>query len=233
MRLLLVEDEVSLASSLKRGLSADGFVVEIAEDGKTGLWMARAMDFDIIILDLMLPGMSGFSVCRDLRKEQNWTPILVLTAKTGEFDEIESLDVGADDFLTKPFSYPVLLARIRSLLRRGARERPVVLTAGSLRLDPASRSCWHGDTPIELSPREFDLLEYLMRNRGQVVTKQQILNHVWDPEYEGNSNIVEVYIGYLRRKIDRPFGTETIITVPGSGYRLDDHAELGGGVPSG
>ena len=225
MRLLLVEDEVRLASSLKRGLSADGFAVEVAEDGKTGLWMASAMDFDIIVLDLMLPGMSGFSVCRELRKEHNWTPILVLTAKTGEFDEIESLDVGADDFLTKPFSYPVLLARIRSLLRRGVRERPVVLTAGLLRLDPASRSCWHGGTAIELSPREFDLLEYLMRNRGQVVTKQQILNHVWDPEYEGNSNIVEVYIGYLRRKIDRPFHTETIVTVAGSGYRLDDHAE--------
>ena len=223
MRLLLVEDEVTLAASLRRGLNADGFAVEMAEDGKRGLWLAQNMEFDIIVLDLMLPGMSGFSVCRTLREERIWTPILVLTAKTGEFDEIESLDVGADDFLVKPFSYPVLLARIRSLLRRGVRERPTVLEAGGLRLDPASRSCWRGSTPIELTPREFDLLEYLMRYHDQVVTKSEILNHVWDPEYDGNSNIVEVYVGYLRRKIDRPFSVETIVTVPGSGYRLQDH----------
>ena len=224
MRLLLVEDEVTLAASLRRGLNADGFAVEMAEDGKRGLWLAQNMEFDIIVLDLMLPGMSGFSVCRTLREERNWTPILVLTAKTGEFDEIESLDVGADDFLVKPFSYPVLLARIRSLLRRGVRERPTVLEVGGLRLDPASRSCWRGSTPIELTPREFDLLEYLMRYHDQVVTKSEILNHVWDPEYDGNSNIVEVYVRYLRRKIDRPFSVETIVTVPGSGYRLQDHA---------
>jgi len=223
MRLLLVEDEVTLAASLRRGLNADGFAVEMAEDGKRGLWLAQNMEFDIIVLDLMLPGMSGFSVCRTLREQRIWTPILVLTAKTGEFDEIESLDVGADDFLVKPFSYPVLLARIRSLLRRGVRERPTVLEAGGLRLDPASRSCWRGSTPIELTPREFDLLEYLMRYHDQVVTKSEILNHVWDPEYDGNSNIVEVYVGYLRRKIDRPFSVETIVTVPGSGYRLQDH----------
>ena len=223
MRLLLVEDEVTLAASLRRGLNADGFAVEMAEDGKRGLWLAQNMEFDIIVLDLMLPGMSGFSVCRTLREQRIWTPILVLTAKTGEFDEIESLDVGADDFLVKPFSYPVLLARIRSLLRRGVRERPTVLEAGGLRLDPASRSCWRDSTLIELTPREFDLLEYLMRYRDQVVTKSEILNHVWDPEYDGNSNIVEVYVGYLRRKIDRPFSVETIVTVPGSGYRLQDH----------
>ncbi|HUX04626.1 MAG TPA: response regulator transcription factor [Acidimicrobiales bacterium] len=222
MRLLLVEDEAKLAASLKRGLSADGFAVEVAVDGKNGLWLAQNMEFDIILLDLMLPGMSGFSVCSQLREARNWTPVLVLTAKTGEFDEIESLDVGADDFLTKPFSYPVLLARIRSLLRRGVRERPTVLETSGLRLDPASRSCWRGSTLIELTPREFDLLEYLMRYHGQAVTKSEILNHVWDPEYDGNSNIVEVYVGYLRRKVDRPFGTETIVTVPGSGYRLDD-----------
>ena len=223
MRLLLIEDEVRLAASLKRGLSSDGFAVEVAGDGKTGLWMAQEMDFDVIVLDLMLPGMSGFSVCRQLRADGVWTPILVLTAKTGEFDEIESLDVGADDYLTKPFSYPVLLARIRSLLRRGVRARPTILEAGGLRLDPASRSCWRGETPIDLTPREFDLLEFLMRYPGQVVNKLEILNHVWDPEYDGNSNVVEVYIGYLRRKVDRPFGTETIVTVPGSGYRLVDH----------
>ncbi len=222
MRLLLVEDEAKLAASLKRGLTSDGFAVGVGDDGKVGLWLAQSMEFDIIVVDLMLPGMSGFSVCSQLREARNWTPILVLTAKTGEFDEIESLDAGADDFLTKPFSYPVLLARIRSLLRRGVRERPPVLEIDGLRLDPASRSCWRGSTLIELTPREFDLLEYLMRYHGRVVSKSEILNHVWDPEYDGNSNIVEVYVGYLRRKIDRPFGTETIVTVTGSGYRLDD-----------
>ncbi len=223
MRLLLIEDEATLAASLKRGLNADGFAVEVAHDGKNGLWLAQTMVFDIVVLDLMLPGLSGFSVCRKLREGGNWTPILVLTAKTGEFDEIESLDVGADDFLTKPFSYPVLLARIRSLLRRGVRERPAVLEVGGLRLDPASRSCWRGSTQIELTPREFDLLEYLMRYHGQVVTKSEILNHVWDPEYDGNSNIVEVYVGYLRKKVDRPFGVTSILTVAGSGYRMDEH----------
>ena len=223
MRLLLVEDESGLATSLTRGLAADGFAVEVAEDGRTGLWMASELDFDIIVLDLMLPVMSGFSVCRELRERGVWTPILILTAKTGEFDEVESLDSGADDFLTKPFSYPVLLARIRSLLRRGVRERPTVLDAGGLRLDPASRLCWRGDASISLTPREFNLLEYLMRYSDRAVTKREILEHVWDPDFEGSPNIVEVYIGYLRRKIDRPFGTQSLITVPGSGYRFDEH----------
>lgn len=225
MRLLLVEDELDLAASLKRGLNADGFVVDVADDGKTGLWMAREMTFDIIVLDLMLPGLNGFSVCRELREKGVWTPIVILTAKTGEFDEIESLDSGADDFLTKPFSYPVLLARIRSLLRRGVRERPVVLEAGGLRLDPATRTCWRGEVSIDLTHREFDLLEYLMRYSNQAVTKREILLHVWDPDFEGSSNIVEVYVGYLRRKIDRPFGTETIVTVTGRGYQLIEHGK--------
>lgn len=225
MRLLLVEDEKSLASSLRRGLTEDGFVVEVADDGKTGLWMARELTFDVIVLDLMLPGMNGFSVCQKLREENNWTPILILTAKTGEFDEIESLDTGADDFMMKPFSYPVLLARIRSLLRRGVRERPAVLEAGGLRLDPATRSCWRGDVSIDLTPREFDLLEYLMRYSGQAVTKSEILLHVWDPDFEGSPNIVEVYVGYLRRKVDRPFDVETIITVPGGAYQLIKHVD--------
>lgn len=225
MRLLLVEDEASIASSLKRGLSADGFAVEIAGDGKVGLWMATAFDFDIVVLDLMLPGLNGFKVCHEIREQGIWTPILILTAKTGELDEIESLDSGADDFLTKPFSYPVLLARIRSLLRRGARERPTVLEADGLRLDPATRSCWRNDVPISLTPREFDLLEFLMRSGARVVNKNEILDHVWDPEFEGSPNIVEVYVGYVRRKIDRPFGTETIITVPGRGYRLVERAQ--------
>jgi two-component system OmpR family response regulator len=223
VRLLLVEDEEGLATSLTRGLRADGFVVEIAEDGMTGLWMAREQTFDVIVLDILLPGANGFLVCRTLREESNWTPILILTAKTGEFDEVEALDTGADDFLSKPFSYSVLLARIRALLRRGVRERPVVLEAGGLRLDPATRSCWRGDTAIDLTPREFGLLEYLMRYPDQVVTKREILEHVWDPDFEGSPNIVEVYVGYLRRKVDRPFGQESISTAPGSGYRLIDH----------
>jgi two-component system OmpR family response regulator len=220
MRLLLVEDEESLAASLTRGLRADGFGVDVAVDGPTGLWMAREQSFDVILLDLLLPGTNGFQVCRTLREEGDWTPILILTAKTGEFDEVESLDTGADDFLSKPFSYPVLLARIRALLRRGVRERPVVLEAAGLRLDPATRSCWRGDSAIVLTPREFGLLEYLMRHCGEVLSKREILEHVWDPDFEGSPNIVEVYVGYLRRKIDRPFGLDTIATVPGSGYRL-------------
>ncbi len=220
VRLLLVEDEAAIASSLKRGLQSDGFAVEIAENGKKGLWLASLTHFDVIILDLMLPGLNGFSVCHELRERGVWTPILVLTAKTGEFDEIESLDSGADDFLTKPFSYPVLLAHIRSLLRRDPHERPVVLEVGDLRLDPATRSCWRGDLAITLTPREFDLLEYLMRNVERVISKDEILDHVWGPDFEGSPNIVEVYVGYLRRKIDRPFNTTTIVTALGSGYRL-------------
>lgn len=224
MRLLLVDDEEALAASLTRGLRADGFGVEVANDGPTGLWMAREQSFDVIVLDLLLPGANGFQVCRTLREEGNWTPILILTAKTGEFDEVEALDTGADDFLSKPFSYPVLLARIRALLRRGVRERPAVLEAAGLRLDPATRSCWRGDSPILLTPREFGLLEYLMRHCGEVLSKREILDHVWDPEFEGSPNIVEVYIGYLRRKVDRPFELDTIATVPGTGYRLIDCA---------
>jgi DNA-binding response OmpR family regulator len=220
VRILLVEDEVGLATSLQRGLRADGYTVELAQDGLSGLSMARQCSFDVIVLDLLLPGMNGFVICRTLREEGCVIPILILTAKSGEFDEVEALDTGADDFLTKPFSYPVLLARIRALLRRDVRVRPVVLGAGDLHLDPASRSCWRGDEAIHLTPREFGLLHYLMSHCGEVVTKQEILDHVWDPEFEGNTNIVEVYVGYLRRKVDRPFGVETISTVPG-GYRMD------------
>jgi DNA-binding response OmpR family regulator len=217
---LLIEDEEGLASSLVRGFSADGFVVETTTDGTIGLWMAREQRFDAIVLDILLPGTNGFAVCRTLRQEGIWVPILMLTAKTGEFDEVEALDTGADDFLSKPFSYPVLVARVRALLRRGARERPAVLTAGELRLDIATRSCSLAGNDIRLTPREFGLLECLMRKRDEVVTKTQILEHVWDPDFEGSPNIVEVYIGYLRRKIDRPFGRNYIRTVPGSGYRL-------------
>ena len=220
MRLLLVEDEVRLAQSLQRGLSADGFSVDVSHNGVEGLWLAKNGSYDVIVLDLMLPDKSGFQVCADLRAAAVWTPVLILTAKTGEYDEIESLDTGADDFLTKPFSYDVLLARLRSLLRRGTRERPVTLRVGTLVLDPASRTCTRGDVRIRLTPREFGLLEYLLRYHDQVLTKSQILDHVWGSEYEGSSNVVEVYVGYLRRKIDKPFATQTILTVPGVGYRV-------------
>ncbi len=218
--MLLVEDEERLASSLARGLSADGFVVDVAVDGPSGLAAGVRDDFDAIVLDLMLPGMNGFSVCRALREARVWTPILILTAKTGEFDEVEALDTGADDFLTKPFSYPVLLARLRVLLRRVTRERPVVLEVGTLRLDPATHRCSRGETPISLTPREFAVLEFLMRAGEIVVTKDEVLDHVWGSEFEGSPNIVEVYVSYLRKKVDRPFGLETIVTIPGVGYRM-------------
>lgn len=220
MRLLLVEDELRLAESLTKGLRADGFVVDHVATGPEGLWRARELDYDVVVLDLMLPQMSGFRVCQTLREARVWTPILILTAKTGEFDEIESLDCGADDFLAKPFSYPVLLAHIRALVRRGASERPTVLEDGDLRLDPATRSCWRAQTRIELTHREFDLLEYLLRSDGRVVSKEEILEHVWDVDFEGSPNIVEVYVGYLRRKIDRPFATNTFVTIPRHGYVL-------------
>ncbi|HET9090407.1 MAG TPA: response regulator transcription factor [Acidimicrobiales bacterium] len=220
MRLLLVDDERRLADSLKRGLTADGFNVDLADDGISGLWLAKNNTYDVIVLDLMLPGKNGFQVCADLRAASVWTPVLVLTAKTGEYDEIESLDIGADDFLSKPFSYEVLLAHLRALLRRGTRERPVQLRAGDLVIDPAAHTCHRGSTLIELTPREFGLLEYLLRYHDEILTKVQILDHVWGSEYEGESNVVEVYISYLRRKIDRPFSMNSIRTVPGVGYRL-------------
>ena len=220
MRLLLVDDERRLADSLKRGLTADGFNVDLADDGISGLWLAKNNTYDVIVLDLMLPSKNGFQVCADLRAASVWTPVLVLTAKTGEYDEIESLDIGADDFLSKPFSYEVLLAHLRALLRRGTRERPVQLRAGDLVIDPAAHTCHRGSTLIELTPREFGLLEYLLRYHDEILTKVQILDHVWGSEYEGESNVVEVYISYLRRKIDRPFSMNSIRTVPGVGYRL-------------
>jgi DNA-binding response OmpR family regulator len=220
MRLLVVEDEKKLAMSLKRGLEADGFAVDVALDGTDGLWMATEHPYDAIVLDIMLPGINGYQLCGKLRDAKNWTPILMLTAKDGELDEAEALDTGADDFLRKPFAHVVLVARLRALLRRGQRERPVELTAGRLRVDPAQRLCWRDDTSVELTAREFSVLEYLIVNAGDVVSKQDILDHVWDYDFEGDPNIVEVYVRHLRRKIDEPFGEQSIQTVRGSGYRL-------------
>jgi two-component system OmpR family response regulator len=221
MRLLVIEDEHGLASALERGLEAEGFAVDVATDGAEGLFLAREHPYDAIVLDIMLPKMNGYVVCSTLRSEGNWTPILMLTAKDGEFDEAEALDGGADDFLSKPFSFVVLLARLRALLRRGVAERPAVLEAGDLRLDPATHRVFRGDAEIVLTGREFSLFELLMRRAGQVLTKRAILAHVWDDDFEGDPNIVEVYIGYLRRKLDAPFGRKAIETLRGVGYRLD------------
>jgi DNA-binding response OmpR family regulator len=224
MRILVVEDERLLAGALKRGLEAEGYAVDLAPDGQEGLWRAREQSYDAMVLDIMLPGMNGFQICATLREEDNWTPILMLTAKDGEYDEAEALDTGADDFLSKPFSYVVLLAHLRALMRRGVRQRPAVLAVGDLRLDPASRSVDRGGEPLRLTAREFAVLEYLMRHPGEVVSKADLLEHVWDFGYEGDPNVVEVYVGYLRRKIDAPFGRHTIETARGAGYRLADGA---------
>ena len=216
MRLLVVEDEERLAASLKRGLETDGFAVDVALNGTDGLWMARENEYDALVLDLMLPGVNGYRICATLRSEGDWTPIVMLTAKDGELDETEALDTGADDFLTKPFSHAVLVARLRALLRRGAPARPVTLECGAVRLDPASRRAWRGGEELRLTAREAQVLEYLLRHAGQVRSKRDILDHVWDSDFDGDPNIVEVYVRYLRRKI----GAEAIETVRGAGYRL-------------
>ena len=221
MRILLIEDDKHLAASVRRGLEADGFAVDVVLDGNEGLWQAQACSYDAIVCDILLPGMSGYRVCGELRKAGDWTPLLMLTAKTGELDEAEALDTGADDFLSKPFSYVVLLARLRALLRRRGHERPAVLEAGDLRLDPAAHRVWRGDTPIALSPRQFSLLEFLLRRAGEAVSKTEILDHVWDFAFDGDPNIVEVYILQLRRRIDEPFGRHAIETLRLVGYRLD------------
>ncbi|GAA3792382.1 MULTISPECIES: response regulator transcription factor [Amycolatopsis] len=216
MRVLVVEDERAFAETLRKGLTAEGFSAEVAHSGPDGLWLAREQRFDVIVLDLMLPGMSGYEVLKRLRQNEIWTPVLVLTAKDGEYDEADAFDLGADDYLTKPFSYVVLLARLRALLRRGAPERPAVLTLGDLRLDPAARTVHRGDREVELTAREFGLLEFLLRRRGEALSKREILTHVWDAHYDGDENIVEVYIGYLRRKL----GPDLIHTLRGVGYRM-------------
>ncbi|MEU0506713.1 response regulator transcription factor [Nocardia sp. NPDC005998] len=222
MRVLVVDDEIRLAETLRRGLSAEGFVVEVAHDGIDGLELAATGDFDVLVLDIMLPGKHGYQIVRELRERRIWTPVLMLSAKDGEYDQADAFDLGADDYLTKPFSFVILIARLRALIRRGAPERPAILTAGSLALDPARRSVSRAGQELSLTPREFSVLEYLLRHRGDVVTKFDILRSVWDANYEGSDNVVEVYIGYLRRKIDTPFGLASIETVRGVGYRLLD-----------
>ncbi len=221
MRVLVVEDEKRLAAGLRKGLEADGFAVDVALNGTDGLWLAQEEPYDAIVLDLMLPEVSGFEICERLREARNWTPILMLTARDGASDEIRALDTGADDYLTKPFAHAVLVARLRALLRRGATERPAVLEAGDLRLDPAAHRVWRDGTELELTAREMELLEFMLRRAGEVVSKTEILAHVWDYDFEGDPNIVEVYIGHLRNKVDRPFGRRAIETVRGAGYRLD------------
>ena len=221
MRVLLVEDEKGLAESMRRGLVGEGFVVDVFHDGVDGLWAASEFSYDVAILDIMLPGMNGYQVLKEVRQREIWTPVIMLTAKDGEYDQTDAFDLGADDYLTKPFSFKVLVARLRALIRRGAPERPAQLRVGTLVLDPARRTITRNGDLIKLTAREFSLLTYLMRNAGSVVGKFDILNNVWDPAYEGSENVVEVYIGYLRKKIDAPYGLQTLSTVRGMGYRLD------------
>ena len=221
MKVLLVEDDIKIATAVKRGLDAEGFTVDVAFDGVDGLWLATEGSYDLILLDIMLPGRNGFQVCADLRARKVWTPIIMLTAKDGDLDEAEALDAGADDYLTKPFSFPVLVARVRSMLRRvGGRPEPVPASAGDLRIDPIGRRVWRGEIEVSLTARQFDVLEFLIRRAGQVVTKQEILNGVWQYDFDGDLNIVEVYIRRLRTAIDDPFGRRSIETIRGSGYRL-------------
>ncbi len=221
MKILLVEDEQRLAGVVKEGLVSEGFSVDIVSDGITGLWAATSNPYDAIVLDIMLPGLNGYDVLKQLRNRKVWTPVLMLTAKDGEFDQTDAFDLGADDYLTKPFSFLILMARLRALVRRGAPERPVLITVGTLVLDPARRAVARGGVPVTLTAREYGLLLYLMRNAGDVVSKAQILDNVWDSAYEGSDNIVEVYVGYLRKKLDAPFSLSTLHTIRGLGYRLD------------
>jgi two-component system, OmpR family, response regulator len=220
MRILVVEDEEQLSTALRLGLREEGFAVVAVGSGAAGLDEAVHRSFDAIVLDIMLPGLSGYEVLRQLRAQNIWTPVLMLTAKDGEYDQIDALDLGADDYLTKPFSFRILVARLRALVRRGAPERPTILSAGTLALDPARHLVHREDVEIALTPKEFSVLAYLMRHKDNVVAKSEILTAVWDAHYRGPDNLVEVYIGYLRRKIDVPFGTNTIETVRGVGYRL-------------
>ena len=220
MKLLMVEDDVKVASAVARGLRAEGFTVEVAADGDEGLWRATESRYDLILLDVMLPGVNGYRLCAELRRQGDWTPILMLTAKDGDEDEAEALETGADDYLRKPFSFPVLVARIRALLRRAPSGDVATVDLGDLHLDPAARRVTRGEHEITLTAREFDVLEFLVRRAGQVQSKADILAGVWDFDFDGDPNIVEVYVGRLRRKVDEPFGVSTIETVRGAGYRM-------------
>jgi two-component system OmpR family response regulator len=220
MRLLVVEDDVKMAALLRRGLSEEGSAVDVARTGEDGVWMAAATEYDAVVLDVMLPGIDGFEACRRMRDEGVWAPVLLLTARDSVEDRVAGLDGGADDYLTKPFSFAELSARLRALVRRGRPERPPVLTAGDLTLDPATRQARRGDTEISLSAKEFALLEAFMRRPGEVLTRLDLLEHAWDFAYENRSNVIDVYVRYLRAKVDRPFGVESIETVRGAGYRL-------------
>ncbi|WP_066907323.1 response regulator transcription factor [Millisia brevis] len=220
MRVLVVDDEVRFADGVRRGLEAEGFSVDLAHNGVDGLWRAREIRYDAIILDVMMPGMNGHAVCRTLREEENWTPILMLTAKDGPWDQVDGLDIGADDYVVKPTEHVVLMARLRALIRRGRPERPTTLEVGTLHIDPAARLVRRGDTPVKLTSREFAVLAYLAREAGAVRSKTDILAAVWDDDFEGDTNIVEVYIAHLRAKLDKPFDLDTIQTIRGAGYRL-------------
>ncbi|MBA2256956.1 MAG: response regulator transcription factor [Thermoleophilaceae bacterium] len=220
MRVLLVEDDLRMAAAIRRSLRGEGIVADVAAKGSDALWMVRATEYDAVVLDVMLPDADGFATCRRLRSEGMWLPVIMLTARDSVEDRVRGLDEGADDYLTKPFSLAELLARLRALVRRGPVERPTVLVVGDLRLDPATRQVWRGDSEIELSAREFALLETFMRRPGQVFSQTQLLEAAWDLGYEQRSNVVEVYVRYLREKLDRPFGVTSLETVRGMGYRL-------------
>ena len=222
VKILLVEDDKESATTVKCGLEGEGLTVEVAFDGTDGLWLAREGSFDLVILDIMLPGRNGYQICADLREAGDWTPILMLTAKAGDLDEAEALDTGADDYLTKPFSFAVLIARVRALLRRASGRNPAPVEAGDLRIDPGQRRVWRGDVQVELTARQFDVLEFLIRRAGQVVSKLEILDGVWEYGFDGDPNIVEVYIRRLRTRIDEPFERQAIETIRGAGYRLSE-----------
>lgn len=221
MRLLIAEDDEKLSAALARGLRGEGYAVDVAATGDEAIFNARVYEYDAVILDVMLPGPDGIEVCRALRSNDRWPPVLMLTARDGVADRIRGLDSGADDYLIKPFDFGELVARLRALLRRGAPERPAVLTAGDVTVDPASRTVTRAGRLVPLTTREFAVLEFLVRNAGQVVTRAQLLDHVWDQNYEGSGNVVDVYVGYLRRKLEEPFGRALIRTVRGAGYLVD------------
>jgi two-component system OmpR family response regulator len=226
VRVLVVEDEVKMAGLLKRGLEEEGYAVDAAANGRDAIWLATENPYDAVVLDLMLPDVDGFEVCRRIREAGRWSPVLMLTARDAVEDRVKGLDAGADDYLTKPFAFAELVARLRALLRRGAGERPPVLRVGDLALDPSTHQVFRGDTSVELTAKEFALLEYLMRHPGEVLSRTRLIEHVWDFAYDGDSNVVDVYVRYLREKIDRPFGRDSIQTVRGAGYRLRDERDV-------